>query len=154
MKLAFLISAHKDAKHLRDLITSLPKGSEFFIHIDAKSNIRNFEEKVYGDNIHFIKHRVNVVWGSINEVEYQMELIRAALYECQADYLITMSGMDYPVWSNRAILDYFYKAKEEEREYYKGYPCYTKENKHRNIAILDFSHQNLGKMEVLKINFV
>lgn len=120
MKLAFLISAHKDANHLRDLITSLPKGSEFFIHIDAKSNIRNFEEKVYGDNIHFIKHRVNVVWGSINEVEYQMELIRAALYECQADYLITMSGMDYPVWSNRAILDYFYKAKEEEREILQG----------------------------------
>ena len=38
-KLAFLISAHKDPVHLKRLIDSLPESSEFFIHIDAKSDM-------------------------------------------------------------------------------------------------------------------
>ena len=53
MKLAFLISAHKDARHLRALVNSLPADSEFYIHIDQKSDIRRFEEKLDQENIHF-----------------------------------------------------------------------------------------------------
>lgn len=106
MKIAFLISAHTDAAHLQRLIHSLPEGSAFYIHIDRKSNITPFRRILTSPQVHFISHRVNVVWGSINEVEYQMELIRAALSDGNADYLITISGMDYPVWSNQRIIDY------------------------------------------------
>ena len=109
-KLAFLISAHKDPIHLKRLIDSLPESSEFFIHIDAKSDIRLFTEAIDQPNAHFIEHRVNVCWGSINEVEYQMELVRAALAAGSFDYLITLSGMDYPVWSNSRIFEFFDKA--------------------------------------------
>lgn len=107
MKLSFLISAHTDAPHLRHLIESLPEGSEFFVHIDAKSDITPFIKELSRPDVHFISHRVNVVWGSINEVEYQMEMVREAL-RCSPDYLITLSGMDYPVWSNKKIMDYFH----------------------------------------------
>lgn len=117
MKLAFLISAHKDPQHLKRLIERLPENSEFIIHIDKKSDISQFTNLIDGDNIYFLKHRVNVVWGSINEVEYQMELIREAL-KCDADYFITLSGMDYPVWSNRKILDFFEHA--DRKEYLQG----------------------------------
>lgn len=106
MKLAFLISAHTDEPHLRRLIESLPEGSEFYVHIDEKSDITPFKEVLNRPDVHFIDHRVNVVWGSINEVEYQMELVREAL-RCSPDYLITLSGMDYPVWSNKEIIGYF-----------------------------------------------
>ena len=109
-KLAFLISAHKDPVHLKRLVDSLPDGSEFFIHIDAKSDIRPFTERIDQPNVHFIEHRVNVCWGSINEVEYQMELVRAALAAGSFDYLVTLSGMDYPVWSNSRIMEFFDKA--------------------------------------------
>lgn len=114
MKLAFLISAHKDAKHLRTLVNSLPADSEFYIHIDQKSDIRPFEEKLDRENVHFLEHRVNVAWGSINEVEYQVELLRAALYYGHADYFISLSGMDYPLWSNAKIKEYFEKADGKE----------------------------------------
>ncbi len=114
MKLAFLISAHKDARHLRALVNSLPADSEFYIHIDQKSDIRRFEEKLDQENIHFIEHRVNVIWGSINEVEYQIELLRAALYYGHADYFISLSGMDYPLWSNADIKKYFRQANGKE----------------------------------------
>lgn len=107
MKLAFLISAHTDPKQLHRLVDSLPDGSHHFIHIDAKSDIAQFEAELSdNENVHFIGHRVNVVWGSINEVEYQMEMVREAL-GCHPDYLITLSGLDYPVWGKRRITEYF-----------------------------------------------
>lgn len=119
-KLAFLISAHTDPAHLRRLAGSLPQGSEFYIHIDAKSDISPFKAVLTGANVHFINHRVNVVWGSINEVEYQMELIRAALADNKADWLISMSGLDYPLWSNERMLDFFQHAQAENREFLQG----------------------------------
>lgn len=108
MKLAFLISAHTDPVHLGVLTQRLPDNSEFFVHIDAKSNITLFTNAVSDKRVHFIEHRENVIWGSWIEAKYQMELIRAALTsDNRFDYLITLSGMDYPFWSNDRILKFF-----------------------------------------------
>ena len=118
MKLAFLISAHQDARQLARLVNSLPEDSEFYIHIDRKVDIRPFQERLDRPNIRFIEHRVDVVWGSLNEVEYQVELIRAALSYGRADYLITLSGMDYPLWGNGRIKRFFSEA--GGREFLQG----------------------------------
>ncbi len=107
-RLAFLISAHTDAPQLNRLVEALPEESEFFVHIDMKSDIRPFLDEIHDLRVHFISHRVNVVWGSINEVEYQMELLRAALNSgMKFQYFITLSGMDYPLWSKSRISSYF-----------------------------------------------
>lgn len=119
-KLAFLISAHTDAPHLLRLVDSLPRHSDFYIHIDRKADLSVFRAVLSRPNVHFIAHRVDVVWGSLREVEYQMEMIRAALRDGRADYLITLSGLDYPIWSNRRITDFFENA--GGREFVRGIP--------------------------------
>lgn len=116
MKLAFLISTHTDVSQLKRLVEALPDNSVSFIHVDGKVDIAPFKEAFIGDErVVFIEHRVNVKWGSINEVEYQMELVRAAL-ECgeQFERLITISGMDYPVWSKEQIVQFFEQDREKE----------------------------------------
>jgi len=118
-RLAFLISAHTDAPQLLRLIEALPADSEFFVHIDSKSDITQFTGIISNERVHFITHRVNVVWGSINEVEYQMELVRAALQSgVEFTYLITISGMDYPLWSPQRIIDFF--SQSDGKEYLCG----------------------------------
>lgn len=115
-RLAFLISAHTDAAQLKRLVDALPDDSVFFLHIDKKADIDIFKQVFANDNrVVFIDHRVDVRWGSINEVEYQMELVRAAL-ECgeQFERLITISGMDYPVWSKEQIVQFFEQDREKE----------------------------------------
>lgn len=115
-RLAFLISAHTDAAQLKRLVDALPDDSVFFLHIDKKADIDIFKQVFANDNrVVFIDHRVDVRWGSINEVEYQMELVRAAL-ECgeQFERLITISGMDYPVWSKEQIVQFFEKDRKKE----------------------------------------
>lgn len=116
MKFAFLISAHTDAPQLARLIDALPDSSFFFIHIDAKSDINQFVKLLGADpRVRFISHRVNVMWGSLVEVEYQMELIRAALISGETfDYLITISGMDYPLWDKERMTQFFENGKGKE----------------------------------------
>ncbi|MBR1688333.1 MAG: conjugal transfer protein [Prevotella sp.] len=114
MKLAFLISAHTDPEHLRRLTEALPPEAHCFVHIDRKSDLQPFTALMNGPRIHFIHHRVDVVWGSFVEVEYQMELLRAAMNYDRYDRYVTLSGLDYPLWANRRIVSYFEQAGEQE----------------------------------------
>lgn len=104
MNIAYLISAHTDAPQLARLIQSLHADAEFFIHIDKKSDIRPFKETITAKNVHFIEKRIDVRWGTLIEVEYQMALIRAAVqHPRHFDRIFFLSGMDYPLWSNGHI---------------------------------------------------
>lgn len=118
MKLAFLISAYTDPYQLLRLISALPADSEFYIHIDIKSDIGKFKELLDKPNIRFIEKRMNVIWGGFTQVRYQIELIRAALQYGDADYLISLSGMEYPLWSNDRIKDFF--ANAQGRNFLQG----------------------------------
>jgi len=115
MKIAYLISAHTDAEQLRRLIGSLHEDAHYFIHIDKKSDLQMFKDKVAGENIHFLDERVDVRWGTWLEVVYQMLLLRAAV-DCpvQFDRIFTLSGMDYPVWSNERITQYLESLGDKE----------------------------------------
>ena len=104
MNIAYLISAHTDAPQLQRLIEALHPEAHFFVHIDRKSDIRAFTSAVCRENVHFLEDRVDVRWGTILEVDYQMALIRAAVdYPVKFDRIFFLSGMDYPLWSNEKI---------------------------------------------------
>ncbi len=119
MNLAYLISAHTDAPQLRRLILSLHPDAHFFIHIDKKSDISEFTSLIKSRNVHFLEKRINVRWGTILEVEYQMELIKAALdYPLYFDRLFFLSGMDYPLWTNEHILEFL--DRNRNKEYIQG----------------------------------
>lgn len=114
MKLAFVISTNKDARHLRDLVDSLPKESDFYIHVDEKRDLSHFENIIDSKNVTFLRDRLNIVAGSISEVECQVELLRKALEGGTYDYIVYLSGLDYPVWSNERIEECFAKAGGKE----------------------------------------
>lgn len=121
MNLAFLISAHIDPEHLKRLIESLPDSSVYFVHIDKKSDLSSFTNLIQSENVHFIENRVNVRWGTITEVDYQMNLIEAAVkYPKHFDRIIFISGLDYPIWSNDHLLTYL--KENIDREILVGSP--------------------------------
>lgn len=119
MKIAFLISAHTDPSHLSALVKALPENSDFYVHVDAKVELAPFERLLRQPNVHFVKRRFDVVWGSWVEAAYQMELVRAALESGVAyDRLATLSGLDYPLWSNKKMLAFF--ERHPDVEYIQG----------------------------------
>ena len=116
MKIAYLISTFTDPQHLSRLIKALDGADvHFFIHVDAKVDIRPFDELTKGDNVHYLSDRVNVYWGTYSQVEFQMRMIQAALdLSVRFDRLFMLSGQDYPLWSNGQIRDYLSQCGEHE----------------------------------------
>lgn len=104
VKIAFIITAHNDPEHLKRMTDALPASAEFFVHIDAKSDISTFQKVIDNPRVHFTKKRINVMWGSLGVVDSQMAAIEEALESGKEyDYFISASGLDYPLWSNNKI---------------------------------------------------
>lgn len=119
MNIAYLISAHTDAPQLARLIAALHPDAEFFVHIDKKSDIRSFKAHILAKNVHFIDKRIDVRWGTLIEVEYQMALIREAVnFPRKFDRIFFLSGMDYPLWSNKRITEWL--EAQGDREILQG----------------------------------
>lgn len=103
---AYLISAFKDPQHLLHLVEALAEDADFFVHIDLNVDDAPFHE-LLEDKVTFVpRHRIS--WGGWSQVEYQAELIRAALLTGRSySHLVCLSGQDYPLWSNARIRHFF-----------------------------------------------
>ena len=76
-RIAYIISAYKDAPHLARLVAALDDRADFYVHIDLNADIHPFEEAL-GDKVTFVpRHRIS--WGGWEQVEYQKELLAAVL---------------------------------------------------------------------------
>ncbi|HBJ77097.1 MAG TPA: conjugal transfer protein [Porphyromonadaceae bacterium] len=104
MNIAYCFSAYIDPKHLRNLISTLHKDAEFFVHIDLKRDISEFVAEIHQSNVHFITDRYDIFWGEFSQCQYQLALIHSCLgLEKKFDYIFMLSGLDYPLWSNKRI---------------------------------------------------
>ena len=115
MKIAYLILAHNNPKHLQRLITSLSSSaSSFFIHLDQKSDCADFAS-IKGENIYFIKNNIAVFWGDFSIVEATLILLRTALLaQHNFERFVLLSGADYPIRSTAHIESFFEARKTEE----------------------------------------
>ena len=142
MKLAFLISAHTDATHLARLIKALPQESHFFVHIDRKSDITPFMPLADDPRVTFTRRRIDVTWGSFRQVEYQMELLETAMASGEEyDYLIALSGLDYPILPAQRLTAFF--EQDKGREWLQGIDI-TQQPEDSEVARLYRHHRYLA----------
>jgi hypothetical protein len=104
MKIAYLIFAYKNPQLVQREIQLLSsENSAFFIHIDKKSDLRDFAA-IQGDNIFFTECRIPVYWAEFSGVRAIMLLIQQALENAgKYEYLFLLSGSEYPLRSRRYI---------------------------------------------------
>ena len=106
VRLAYLISAYRDPKHLARLVEALNYHADFYVHVDANVDITPFRAAL-PPSVHFVPRHA-VTWGGWNQVKYQMELMQSALQSGQIySHLVCLSGQDYPLWSNSRIHRFF-----------------------------------------------
>ena len=118
MKIAYIISAYKDAEHLLRLVDSLDSQADFYVHVDANVDMSTFRA-LLGQKVVFVpRHRIS--WGGWLQVEYQRELLQAVL-DSGIDYLriVCLSGQDYPLWTNAHIHQFF--SQNPDTEFIAGY---------------------------------
>ncbi len=115
MKIAYLILAHNNPNHFSRLINALSSpASVCFVHIDKKSNIKDFSD-VESDTVIFLEKRVKVFRGHFSHVEAELMMIEKALnHPDRFDRFILLSGTDYPLHSVSYIEQFFKKNTDYE----------------------------------------
>ncbi|WP_427159738.1 beta-1,6-N-acetylglucosaminyltransferase [Aliinostoc sp. HNIBRCY26] len=116
MKLAYLVAAHNTPNHMCRMLKALNSDHVyFFIHIDKKSDIQPYQKNLNLPNITFIQERISVYWGEFSQVQATINLIKSALSsDIKFDYLILISGSDYPLKTPSQISDFFLKNSGKE----------------------------------------
>ncbi len=112
MKKAYIIIAHKNPRQLNRLIHRLSDGkSEFFLHIDKKVDISQFQSIAeVNKSIHFL-NRFDAAWGSYGTIKPFLDGLQAVRDSpIGFDRVILLSGQDYPIKSNRDIDEFFERS--------------------------------------------
>jgi hypothetical protein len=108
MKIAYLYFAYKNPQLIRKTIEHLSgDDASFYIHIDSKHDIAPFSS-IPGDNVFFTKERLPVYWAEYSGIEAILLLMRQALAAPKHhDYLVLLSGSEYPLRSRKYIHEFF-----------------------------------------------
>ncbi len=92
--------------------------SYFFLHIDAKSDIRAFHAP--SRYIQYTARRHSVYWGGFAQALAQKEVLRTCFSSgIPFDRVFILSGQDYPLWSQEKIMREL--CANPKKEYVKGY---------------------------------
>ncbi|KWV58530.1 hypothetical protein AS156_33600 [Bradyrhizobium macuxiense] len=108
MNVAYLILAHRQPEQLARLVGELQSPStEVFVHIDAHSDLGPFRRAV-GSRAHFVANRIPIHWGDYSLIRAALVLMDAALAApSRYEYLVLISGADYPLRSVDEIENFF-----------------------------------------------
>jgi Core-2/I-Branching enzyme len=103
MKIAYLILVHDQPQHFKRLVNALNSPDvHFFVHIDLKTDLSEFDCFEHLQNVSFI-NRIRVHHAGFSQVKTMLNLLREALQIGDFDYFIFLSGKDYPIKSNEFI---------------------------------------------------
>lgn len=107
---AYLVLAHADPRQCTRLTRALLADPEahVFLHVDLKSKF-DFSGVLSLDaaRVHWVTHRYEVSWGGFSMVRAILACIEQALSSPVGfDYLVLLSGMDYPIRHPESIRDF------------------------------------------------
>lgn len=113
MQKNYIILAHKNPQQIRRLVERLEDGnSQFFIHVDLKSRLQEFEVLKNCKNTFIIEERINCIWGDFSIVKATLLLLKAVVESGGKGFTILMSGQDYPIVSNQQINSFLTENKD------------------------------------------
>lgn len=117
MKIAYLIIAHTDIEQFSRLINALnvENVTDFYVHIDKKVDESPFRMAVKNlANISFTKKRAYMQWAGYSMCKCQQYLFKEMINrKIKYDRIICLSGLDYPIVSNKEIIDFFLNNNKE-----------------------------------------
>ena len=101
MKLAYLITAYKDAGSLFELAEMFAKNAYVYIHVDQKSRT------ITDEDIEKLNHisgctairKYDIKWGGFNHVKAILELVMMVVANSDVSYIHMLTGEDFPLVS-------------------------------------------------------
>ncbi|UFS71079.1 beta-1,6-N-acetylglucosaminyltransferase [Geomonas sp. RF6] len=115
MRIAYLLFVYKNPRLVARVIRTLScDDATFFVHVDQKSSLADFD-CTKGENVHFTSRRLPVYWAEFSGVRATLLLMEEALgAKPLPDYLVLLSGSDYPLNGKEYIHDFFERHRGSE----------------------------------------
>lgn len=108
-KHAYCIMAHHELEILRTLVSLIDDyRNDIFIHLDAKSQIKEEDIVTYSSKLFFIKRR-NVYWGGFSLTQVELDLLKFSYEHGAYSYYHLLSGVDLPLKSQDYIHEFFHE---------------------------------------------
>ncbi len=108
MKIAYLILAHNAPKQIERLTNRLSKTGDCFVHLDKKTNKKDFLKDFQLSSAVHLYSRYKVSWAGWSMVKAYMYLLEQAFASGEKyDRLVLMTGQDYPLMSDSEIIREF-----------------------------------------------
>lgn len=110
VKIAYIILAHKNSPQIGCLLETLQgENVSIFLHLDLLAGNKFYEEALIDfagiKNLTFIK-RFATNWGGFGLVQATLEAIRQIRQKNEFDYMILLSGQDYPIKSKEELIEF------------------------------------------------
>lgn len=111
MKIAHLILAHTNAQQLQRLVRKLyHPDADIYIHLDLKTDIREFQHIQKEQNVTFIRNRIKVFWGGFSIVDATINSFEEILTSnINYQHINLLSGQHYPIKSAQHIVNFLGK---------------------------------------------
>lgn len=110
-KIAYLVIAYMDPEQLKTLAGRLVKTSDVYIHINSSVDIQPFQDAladVKGEGrVSFSKKRYRIVWGGYSILKAAFSMMEQAFQYRDYDRVVLLTGLDYPIKSDRYIQEFF-----------------------------------------------
>lgn len=107
MQIAHLILAHKNPSQLERLIIALQHPSFFFyVHVDKKVSLQQFEYLSKYNNLFFIEKRTKIFWAGYGTIQATINGIKEIL-PYRYDYINVISAQDFPLKTADEIYKFF-----------------------------------------------
>lgn len=104
---AYMIMAHHRPDLLQRLIDAIDdERNDIIIHIDNKSTMDSEQFQCQKAGL-FFTDRISVNWGGYTQVACEYMLIRKALEIGHHEYYHFLTGVNYPLWNQDVIHDFF-----------------------------------------------
>ncbi|MDR1719618.1 MAG: beta-1,6-N-acetylglucosaminyltransferase [Dysgonamonadaceae bacterium] len=119
MTVGILILAHANFEQLRWLVNELKTDFQIYIHIDKKCAISPslFDGE---PQVHVIKKHT-IYWGSQTMILATLDLMKLA-YSHHCDYYMLISGSDFPLKSNKRIIEEIQQCRDTNFISYQQLP--------------------------------
>lgn len=137
MRIVYIVSAYKNPTHVSRLVHRLHTGPEtrFAVHVDRKTDAPTFEAMQAGlgdlDGVSFLpRHACH--WGGFGHVRASLKGIREVRESgWDPDYVILLSGQDYPIKPNAYIQDFLQDG--DGRSFFLHFPLPTENWTHGGL---------------------
>jgi hypothetical protein len=108
LRLAYLIFVHKDPYQLARLLKRLYyPTSMFYIYVDGKADLNTFKSAVNNipsENVVWLTKRKCISWGNFSLCDAYLSSFQTILQQQpEPDFILTISGQDYPITTIKAI---------------------------------------------------